>query len=244
MHPNRNIAICLLCAMTLFFSCSKPWDANSYRNTNEDDTYSLYDLYIDEYGNKGVVAWKYYYKWKNGDVDDYMLVLSLDETVLPWGPMNERVYLSDSVPISWRFGVTMLQSMYERGIERYPAMNWCNQKNNGDKPYSGSWRLPAQDDWIRIMDDNKPFHFTALNQALKKYGGAPLDEDAMYWMCDEDYEGHVKFVDGAEKEMDCDPYNNAVAQNTQIQLWTDKDRWIKKIYNNVRAVKFVVFRYE
>lgn len=244
MSYNRNIVLCLFGAMTLLLSCSKPWSANSYRNTSEDDTYKLYDLYVDEYGNKGIVAWKYYYKWKNGDVTDRMLVLSLDEAFLPWGPMNERVYLADSIPLPWRFGVAMLQSMYDRGIERYPAMNWCNQKNRGDKPYSGSWRLPVKTEWNTMLDDDdNPLHLQAINQALKKYGGTPLDEEEMYWMAGEDYEGYVRF-DSKDIETDYDPYNRAVAMNAEIKLWTDKDRWLKKLYNRVRAVKYVVFRDE
>lgn len=134
--------------------------------------------------------------------------------------------------------VTMLRSMRSRGIERYPAQAWCDKKNHGEEyPYGGSWRLPTFHEYTFIMG-NKGARVSKINDALRETGGTPLNTGDYYWMCDEDYEGHVKIKDN---ETDYDRENRAVIGTPMRTTTTTKERWIKKNSHYVRAIKYIYY---
>lgn len=217
----------------LITSCD--YYVSAYSDEEQNNPYSLYDIYTDEYGNEGLVV----YRSKSR-----LLVLSLDETYLPWGPAEEKVFLGDSIPTyplaeSMRFGVFMLQCVSERGIENYPAMAWCNKKNHDQLPYTGSWRLPTMYEWAYIVGDDGEY-VSYINEVLPKYN-APLiriDNNSYYWMCEEDYPNYIRLK---EYDTDYDPYNRAAAVTADLLFRTDKDYWSKKTYHYVRALKHVEY---
>ena len=230
-HIIHSLSLTILAAW-LFTSCDMHVYSSSFANEQLEKEYSLYDIYTDEYGNEGIVLYA-----EHGKEHGRFLVLSLDETFLPWGPTEEQVFLSDSITWSMELGVSILQCMYERGIENYPAMAWCNKKNHGKLPYTGSWRLPTVSEWIAIVGE-KGAYVSAINEELAKYK-APLiqnDDGYLFWMCEEDYNDYITLVSTIS---DYDPYNRAVAVSAGIRFRVDKDYWSKKSYHYVRALKHV-----
>ena len=228
------VAVCWL-AVT-FASCGFETEGVYVDDTME--PVELGDYYIDEYGNEGVVVYVKSSVWK------YAIVLSSDETCLPWGPMGERVYAVDTVAKNTlseaSYGVAMLQSMKSKGIERYPAQAWCDKKNHGEEfPYGGSWRLPTFHEYVIIMGDNGS-RVSSINNLLRQMGGMPLRTGDYYWLCDEDYEGHVKIKD---KETDYDCENRAVIVTPMRSSTSTKERWIKKNSHYVRAIKYIYYEY-
>ena len=237
-HIIHSLSLTILAAW-LFTSCDMHVYSSSFANEQLEKEYSLYDIYTDEYGNQGIVLYA-----EHGKKQSRMLVLSLDETYLPWGPAEEKVFLGDSIPTyplaeSMRFGVFMLQCVSERGIENYPAMAWCNKKNHDRLPYTGSWRLPTVYEWAYIVGDNGEY-VSYINDVLSKYN-SPLiriDNNSYYWMCEEDYPNYIRLK---EYDTDYDPYNRAAAVTADLLFRTDKDYWSKKTYHYVRALKHVEY---
>ena len=201
-----------------------------------DPNIQLYDLYVDKYGNEGIIACIYNY-----GIDDfgYIIAISLDETIEPWGPMDELVYKADFegtyVFSQASFGLMMLQSMKSMGIHRFPAQKWCDDKNNGEQyPYTGSWRLPSLAEFRSISNIN------ALNQAIEAVGGTPLSDYELYWTCVEDFDNYMTVNNNHE---DYDKENRAIPVTPKYTQYTDKDRWIKKNKHHVRAIKYVYFHF-
>ena len=192
--------------------------------------YKLYDLYYDRYGNGGIVVFQC--KW-------FATVLSLDEDSLSWGPMNELVYISDTLIIDnnlyytqCEYSLIMLESMLSRGIERYPAMEWCNKKNRS-LPNSGSWRLPTYKEYVWIRETSP---LTIINSAIGKAGGTPINENELYWTCVEDYNDYITFKDiktdyNAKDRVICLTYNGHSTSNKKI--------WEKSNKHLVRAIKYI-----
>ena len=203
--------------------------------------YELFDYYVDELGNEGIVG--YIYK------DNYMIVMSSDESVQPWGPTGEMVFPADSVTqsaiTSQSFSLIMLQTMIGNGLEKYPAMNWCNSKNDIQSyPNCGSWRLPSHRD-LRLVfmgytndSSGSQARITKINSALKRIGGTALNADGNYWTCSEDYDDYITVVG---KELDYDPYNRAVNMTPMNSTSGNKDFWIKKNRYRVRAIKYIYY---
>ena len=224
--------------VTCLFLCSCHKSSGVYTDEMDRD-YRLYDYYEDAYGNAGVVASIVSNKNENG-----IIVISLDEANLPWGPMGEIVYndsITGSGSLEVYFGVAMLQIMKAVGIDHYPAQAWCDAKN-GDETYvrGGSWRLPTYHE-LRLTFGDEGSCVPALNQALLKAGGTPISTDVfdMYWTCVEDKPKFVKFSD---VENTYDPANRAIPVNYQYRFYTDRDQWIKKNRYNVRAIKYIYYQ--
>ena len=97
--------------------------------------YKLYEPYIDEYGNKGVIACITRYV-ESGELAE-VIVLSADETEERWGPMDELVYQAEiednKIFKSQTYGLGVLQSMKAMGINRFPAQKWCDAKNEDEE---------------------------------------------------------------------------------------------------------------
>ena len=242
---NRLTVIFLLALAAVTAGCSI--DANGVFTDDTSEQYRLYDYYIDDYGNEGIVV---YLSSKNDP--HQIIVLSADEYYAPWGPMGETVYKGDSVSRdviegynAYSFGVAVHQAMHAAGIERYPAQAWCNSKNNGElHPRGGSWRLPSYYEWRLIMKLDNTYSWDKhalpeINSALRLTGGTPLAADHIYWTCTEDFEGYLSFK---EHEADFDRQNRAVIVSPEGKSYSNKDRWIKKNNYYVRAIKYVYFK--
>lgn len=210
-----------------------------------DDTteeYQLYDYYVDEYGNEGVVAYISGQKvsWSN----KYILVVSSDEAYLPWGIMGENIYKSDTITdMGFRdpsFGIAMHQLMKSYEIGKFPAQAWCDAKNNDEKyPRAGSWHLPSYYEYQLIFGSTGA-RVSSLNKALSNIGGTPFNAANMYWTCVEDFDDYIHIKNA---ESDYDKENRAVIASPANSICSDKDRWLKKNRYYVRAIKYVYYEY-
>ena len=224
----------------LFFSCEK--ESNSVFVDELDEEYQLYDYYVDECGNEGVVA---YIRNSSSIIEypkgyKYIIVLSLDESFEPWGPMGEIVMKKDSVSSSdlrqSTSGIIMLQCMNSRGIERYPAQCWCFNKNQSKEIGTSSWRLPNINELRQIfgtIGKNVPY----LNQAIKSYGGTLIDDNRSYWTCIENY-GYTTY---SEQDSDYDQANRAITISPHASTSEDKDIRLKKNSYYVRAIRYIYY---
>lgn len=201
---------------------------------------ALYDRYIDQYGNEGIVA------FVGGEDfwEDCIIVVSLDEGYESWGPLDETVYKVDEISFDTItnyyilyypvFGLMMQQSMKSMGIERFPAQQWCDRKNQGDPyPNAASWRLPS------YYEAQLIFSSPELNDALIKAGGTPIDNNHFYWTCAEDIEGYVNPVGVTP---DYDQENRAILLTPLNTSFSDKDHWLKTNKHHVRAIKYVYYK--
>lgn len=220
--------------VALLMSCDHETEGIITDDTTE--PVELFDYYIDEYGNEGIVV----YTMKGSYT--YYIVLSCDESFQAWGPIGEQIYAVDSVYktnlSNPSYGVAMHQTMKARGISHYPAQAWCDKKNYEEK-YSraGSWRLPTYHEWVIILG-SKGARVSSINKAMINVGGKPLDNEQMYWSCDEDYEGHVKINDVTS---DYDSENRAVITSPLRTTYSTKERWLKKNMHYVRAIKYIYY---
>lgn len=238
---NKCGSLLLFLMYLCFFSCDHESDALLIDVLDEE--YQLYDYYIDEDGNEGIVS----YVQKSTSISKYpkgykyMIVLSLDESLEAWGAMGETVMkidsLSDSELRKSTAGLMMLQCMYSRGIERYPAQKWCFMKNNSSEIFGSSWRLPTYYELLQIFGTSGK-NVSILNQEIKNYGGTIIDNSHFYWTCIEDYKDYIS-VDNLE--LDYDQANRAILTSSQISTFSDKDRWLKKNHYFVRAIKYIYY---
>ena len=197
------------------------------------EEYELYDYYIDEFGNEGIVVCI---------SDSFVVVMSADESYQSWGPTNEQLYPYGDISENFNrvdYGVAMHQLMKAKGIERYPAQNWCDKKNGGKEySYAGSWRLPSFKELKDIFGANGAY-VGRIQSSLKNIGGTLLNTENMYWTCTEDY---IDYVTIKDLETDYDPENRAVITSCLIATLGTKDRWIKKNKHYVRAIKYVYYK--
>lgn len=218
----------------LIASCS--FEADEVFTDERMEEYELYDYYVDQYGNEGIIA----YISSNKEC---VIALSLDESLQYWGPTGEEIYKGSTKRIeiaSVKFGVAMHQAMMSMGIERFPAQNWCNQKNISEQyPRAGSWRLPSRYDFSLIFGTEGQ-RLERVNAALKSANGTPLEKEEMYWTCTEDIDGYITFNDVIP---DYDQANRAVTCSPLNTTNYNKDRWIKKNQYLVRAIKYVYYEY-
>ena len=232
----------LLIYIVVLMSCvSCTFESEGVYTDDTSEEYELYDYYIDEYGNEGIVAARLY------DSSSYelcrIIVISLDETCLPWGPTGEVIYKRDvynknefSQP---EFGVAMHQEMMSLGVEKFPSQNWCNQKNKGEKyPRAGSWRLPTKKEYDFIFGDGGA-KVEKLNNALRSVGAITIKTENFYWTCVEDYDGYVSIKD---LESDYDPENRAIIMTCNNTTQGYKDRWLKTNRYYVRAIKYIYYK--
>lgn len=242
MFKNKTITPTIILALAtalLLSACKKNDDLFYSEDTGAE--FNLYDYYIDNYGNEGIVAYV-----SGNDSNKYFIILSLDETEAQWGPTGMQVFNGSSPDnyTSSRFGLAMLYCMYSIGMERFPAQQWCFSKNTGETyPRAGSWRLPTYTDWWLIIGETvyPDSNIAQLNRHIQDHYGTPLGTNAYYWCCEEDYEGYVELVD---TESDFDPENRAVMTTPLWRASADKDKWIKKNSHNVRAIKYIFRKFE
>lgn len=196
------------------------------------EEYELYDYYVDEFGNEGIVVYI---------SDSYVVVMSADESYQSWGPTSEQLYPYGDISENFNrldYGVAMHQLMKAKGIERYPAQNWCDKKNGGKEySYAGSWRLPSNNELYVIFGEGA--NVGRIQSSLKNIGGTLLSTEKLYWTCTEDY---IDYITIKDLETDYDPENRAVITSCLIETLGTKDRWIKKNKHYVRAIKYVYYK--
>ena len=221
----------------LLHSCSDHESDDLFTDDTTEE-YQLYDYYVDDYGNEGIVV---YIQSSNHYSKKYIIVLSADESDQSWGPMGELVYDCDSIKFSDlkepAFGVAVLQSMKSRGIDRFPAQAWCDQKNQSEPyPRGGSWRLPTYDEFKKIFKSGN--NLSDINNALFAIGGTTVNEEYFYWTCVEDFDGYITIE---QQTLDYDKENRAILSTPTNSTFSNKDRWIKKNKYNVRAIKYIYY---
>lgn len=228
---------CITFAIAILFAACyyKPDDFIFDEST---DSYQLNDYYIDENGNEGIVC-------ANGTDGffKFLMVISADESYQVWGPIDYDIYPYDSINTniinSANFGIIMLQSMKSIGIERFPAQAWCDSKNKGDGlPYGGSWHLPTVREFEIVTHATK---IEYINQALENIGATPIDTSSFYWTCVEDFPGYIT-LNGDSDIINNDPENRAIPLSPMLNIYTNRDRWIKQNKHHVRAVKYVYYK--
>lgn len=206
------------------------------------DTYALYDRYIDEQGNQGIVAYKY-----KDDEDGYqvVLVLSADETDASWGPEDRNLIpFNQSANIGYAnntsYAIDMNHAVEMQGVSHYPAFAWCQAKNPpGERIHASSWILPSLRMMQRILNNKKD----AVNQALSKYGMTPLNDEDCYWTCTEDIEGYFSFADETvTSQYDYDPVARAIPLTSDNEYYIRKTIWQKENVHHVRAVKMIHYK--
>ena len=238
---NKYSRLLFVLTCLSMISCDKESEALLVEELDEE--YQLYDYYIDENGNEGIVA----YILKESSISKYpkgykyRIVISSDESLEPWGPMGEIVMKKDSASSSEfrqpTAGITMLQSMNSRGMERYPAQNWCFKKNNSNEISASSWHLPSYYELQQIFGSSGK-NLSALNHALQVTGGKQIDNSQLYWTCMEDYDGYISVSD---LKLDYDQANRAILTSPHISTYANKDRWLKKNKYYVRAIKYIYY---
>lgn len=237
MKKVNCIYFIVVTAIFLFARCSE-FDSNDLFLDETEKEYKLYDPYVDEYGNKGVVACIARY---NSELA-FIIVLSSDEAYLEWGQMQEIVYkdsISSSIIKQTDYSLCVQQFMYGLGMENYPAQAWCLKKNGESAiPYSGSWHLPSAYEYKLIFGDNGN-RLTSLNNALRKINGTPVDKNKYYWTCLEDFE---RLIILPNQPNDYDPENRAFMTSPDGHTYSNKDLWLKKNTNHVRAIKYIYFK--
>ena len=234
----KEIVKYLLLISVMLSSCSFESEGVFTDDTTEECL--LYDYYIDEYGNEGIVAYSVSGKTTGRK---YAIVVSADEALLPWGPMGEAIYKSDTITSrglrSSSFSIGMHQIMKSLGIDKFPAQAWCDAKNQDeDYPRAGSWHLPSYYEY-QLIFGTKGRNVTSLNSAFISIGGTPFS-DGMYWTCVEDFDNYITITDN---ESDYDKANRAVITSPYNVTHGYKDRWLKKNNYYVRAIKYVYYKY-
>lgn len=230
------LKIAVFLTMLLIWGCSLDSDDVLFDETTEN--YQLYDYYVDENGNEGIVV-----HIEDNEYSGCIIVMSADEACLPWGHIGEVVYQgTDTFRFPAHsygddsFGLAMLNLTKSKGVEKYPAMAWCDQKNKKVLPSSSSWRLPTRRELIDIWGIGNKKDLDKFNSALSDIGGVIVNIENYYWTCNEDYEDYFEDVIDKDLEQVADPLNNAIAR--QPLSW-DKECRLKKSYNYVRAIKYI-----
>lgn len=201
--------------------------------------YDLYDRYVDKHGNRGVVVYV--------NRNECIIVLSDDETLAPWGIMGETVMPIDSIRHSFsrtntRYGIGMLMRMKELGIEKFPAQEWCDNKNCGNEVYMGSWHLPTAGEIIGLTKNGQ---LEDLNERLNLYRKTPLSIEGAYWTCVEDVNGssvNLTNEDNVVGDLVYDSDNRAVSLFLPNRIIASKSDWQKKEEHRVRAIKYIYYR--
>lgn len=238
----------ILC-MALFICCCGGNSEYIYRYPDAPDTdnlaYSLYDLYEDPSGQRGIVVCREVEPESN---IGYISVLSLDETETVWGPQNRIVYPISEQDLGWliftpEYALSVNQIVDCLGDSSFPAFNWCHQKNpSGDGIKGGSWILPGVGDWFLIFES---IDIDVLNKALEAYGGQKLGlYPARYWTASEDIKDAIVFDDGNpdyEPNWDFDPRARAVPITVDLKTGTNKVYWSKTLPYRVRAIKYIYY---
>ena len=204
-------------------------DADYIADVTDGKEYELYDHYVDEHGNEGIVI-AVNGKKSMGRTLKYTIVMSLDEADLSWGRMGEALSAPDTSYSYDGYCLLMNQRAHFKGIENYPAFEWCYRKNRSRKlPNINSWILPNQKEYRTTYTNVLSTSYELINQHIVKYGGTPLDPDKPYWLAEEN-----RFPDVVERRKDNANYF-FISEGVQ---YADT---AKNSVLGVRAVKYIYF---
>lgn len=204
-------------------------EADNIADVTDGKEYELYDYYVDEHGNGGIVIVAYN-KRTFGRTLKYTIVMSLDEADLSWGRMGETLSAPDTSYSYDGYCLLMNQRAHFKGIENYPAFEWCYRKNRSRKlPNINSWILPNQKEYRTTYTHVLSTSYELINQHIVKYGGTPLDPDKPYWLAEEN-----RFPDMVERRKDNANYF-FISEGVQ---YADT---AKNSVLGVRAVKYIYF---
>lgn len=245
----RHISVFFLFALlSITFSCSK----NKFGNDSVRwEDYELYDIYEDQYGNKGMVAVK-----EEGENYKCIIVVSADEAELSWGPVGELVFKQYSnvddnelyVDLSYDpwspffFTLTVNQIVEDNDPTKFPAFQWCFDKNGNEKQiHSSSWMLAG------LAEINMIFQILKEGGLLnEKLSDAGFEQFAVngtpYWVCCEDFSSGVYFTDeDLQINLDFDPYTRAIPIEYPSKGKSNKSEWAKDRIYRVRAIKYIYY---
>lgn len=214
--------------LLMLFSCTI--ESDYIADVTNEKEYELYDYYVDEHGNEGIVI-KVYNKKSMGRIWKYVIVMSMDEADLPWGEMGVALSEPDTSYNYDGYALLMNQRAHYKGIEKYPAFEWCQRKNNsGRMPNINSWILPVNYEYnttyMYALNDYK-----TINKYIQDYGGTPLDPNKAYWLADED-------KNSAEPHKRKD-----YAYYFVISDWLSPYEAEKNASLGVRAIKYIHYEY-
>lgn len=216
-----------LITVLLYSSCNYLNPIELIRN---DDDIHLYDYYVDEFGNEGIVT---YISTDSTDV----MVVSADEGYVSWGPVDCRIYTKKENLLGSELSMVMLQNAIFLNINRFPAFKWCNDKNSGKPLNVASWMLPSE--WeMRYMIAGAQCDLASLNEALINIGGTPIDADELYWTATED-NSQIISDDYKKYGADFSPEMRAVCMTPMRTSREKMIYWIKSNRHRVRAVKYI-----
>ena len=219
----------MLISVILFVSFTSCTYMNPTELIHNEDDIQLYDYYVDELGNEGVVV------YISNDSTNVM-VLSSDEGYAAWGPTNLQLSSSTGVDSAERLSMHMMTMAVAYKIVRFPAFQWCYKKNGSGPVRVTDWMLPTEREillWLR-----SGCNFTKLNDALVKIGGTPVSQDELYWTSTEDMKKiiHSTYSDYGSDYM---PDMRAVCINLSLDSKYKMIYWIKSREHRVRAVKYI-----
>lgn len=221
-----KIKVLIFAFLTVLLSSCQ---ADNIADVTDGKEYELYDYYVDEHGNGGIVIVAYN-KRSFGRTLKYTIVMSLDEADLSWGRMGETLSAPDTSYSYDGYCLLMNQRAHFKGIENYPAFEWCYRKNRSRKlPNINSWILPNQKEYRTTYTNVLSTSYELINQHIVKYGGTPLDPDKPYWLAEEN-----RFPDMVERRKDNANYF-FISEGVQ---YADT---AKNSVLGVRAVKYIYF---
>lgn len=245
---NKNIKITALIFMSIVLcgSCDDFRTNGLILDETNDKNYNIYDMYVDEFGNRGVIAYNV-----PSSLASYIMIVSVDESIETWGSAETSIYPTDSISTtetnSICYGIGVLQRMIELGIEDFPAQNWCNKKNHNNNPYTGSWHLPTYHE-IRLLMDRS----YGINETISEFGGTIINDTVTHWTCQEDYIGDYYTKVDSTNKYGYNPANRAlvyplVKDNPSDRKYSNyryysKANWSKTNKYHVRAVKYIYYK--
>lgn len=192
--------------------------------------YQLGDLYVDEHGNKGIVC-RIQGRLSKQKI---VMIVSMDEGYESWGPLNQQVAPYDSLSTSYKkshfdnYGIAILRCAISLGLEKYPALKWCDDKNHGEKyPTGSSWHLPTDEELECIS-------------VIASYGESVDLHNKYYWTCVEDIKGSSDYGASNANYL---PKDRAMPLNLNGDTFSNKDLWIKRNKYYVRAVKYLYYEH-
>lgn len=209
----------------LFFICSCSYLGPEELIRNEDDI-QLYDYYIDDNGNEGVVVYK---------TEQDILVISIDEGLVSWGPGDLSI-MPHGLHSGGKCSMKTMQNAIFYGIDRFPAFKWCNAKNPDGQLNVTSWMLPCANEMRYLFYQ---VDISYLNKVLMKIGGTPISPGELYWTASEDTYYFDQYDDYGNNYI---PEMRAVCMTPELDSDYKIIYWIKSQKHRVRAVKYIKYK--
>lgn len=171
----------LLLLMPLIVSCKLYTEDELVVDLTKGKEFSYGDLYKDENGNTGIVI-KIQKETSKGVASvTRIVIMSTDQTQCEWGRCDSLFNHREEQHLStWRYRDALFscQMAVEIGLDHYPAIKWCYQKNHKSKqdvPEMGDWVLPGR-------YELETLNYEWINSTLRTHG-FPTTE-GLLWSAD------------------------------------------------------------